>query len=88
MLLKNIIGIIIITLNAAGIIFLIYTSVTYFLSTRRQYKSKTLRSGGNQQRTPSAKKEKFTEMILEKEDDLLQDMDLSDLDDLDLDDFE
>lgn len=89
MLVKKIIGIIIIGLNLGGVVFLIYGSVAYFLS-NRQKKEKTPPAHPMQRqgKAPVSGNQNQTRMILEKEDDLLKDMDLSDLDDLDLDDFD
>ncbi len=89
MLLKKTIGIIIIALNLAGIGYLLVTGIMSFISSKRKKTGRLLksRSAGSRKKPPGQPSTKITRQ-LEKEDDLLKDMDLSDLDNIDLDDFE
>lgn len=86
MLLKKTIGIIIILLNIGGIGFLLYRA-------GRMVKEKYFKKEPPPpivEKTPSVKEQETkipSDNIVEDEDDLLKDMDLSDLDNLDLDDF-
>jgi len=86
MLLKKTIGIIIILLNIGGIGFLLYRAG---LMVKEKYFKKEPPSPILEE-IISAKEQGPTiptDNIIEDEDDLLKDMDLSDLDNLDLDDF-
>ncbi|THB76392.1 MAG: hypothetical protein D3926_17885 [Desulfobacteraceae bacterium] len=88
MLIKKIIGIIIITLNLAGLCYLIYLGCVYFFNTRSSSKDVADEPVISPPGKKIKKKEYKAQRILEKEDDLLKDMDLSDLDDIDLEDFD
>lgn len=85
MLVKKIFGILILLLNFAGIIYLIYCGAVFLIH-------EFLEDGSDDEvQTAAVKKKKpkiVNDDIILDEDDLLKDMDLSDLDDLDLDDFE
>jgi hypothetical protein len=86
MLLKKTIGMIIILLNIGGIGFLLYRAG---LMVKEKYFKKK-QAPPIVEKTPPVKKQETkisTDNIVEDEDDLLKDMDLSDLDNLDLDDF-
>ncbi len=84
MLGKNIFGIIILTLNAVGLGFILYL---VFQSIRNHFFH---HDPADDLPAPPKKKQQFiiNDDILPDEDDLLKDMDLSDLDNLNLDDFE
>ncbi|MDA8134846.1 MAG: hypothetical protein M0T82_09500 [Desulfobacteraceae bacterium] len=86
MLLKKTIGIIIILLNIGGIGFLLYRAG---LMVKEKYFKKEPPSPVVEEIPPAKEKGPTipTDNIIEDEDDLLKDMDLSDLDNLDLDDF-
>jgi len=86
MLLKKTIGIIIILLNIGGLGFLLYMAG---LMVKEKYFKKEP-PPPTVEETPAVKEQGTkipTDNIIEDEDDLLKDMDLSDLDNLDLDDF-
>lgn len=86
MLLKKIIGMIIILLNIGGIGFLLYRAG---LMVKEKYLKKAPPLP-IVEKTPPVKEQETripTDNIVEDEDDLLKDMDLSDLDNLDLDDL-
>ncbi|HKJ98940.1 MAG TPA: hypothetical protein VJ959_08465 [Desulfotignum sp.] len=84
MIFKNLLGMLILLLNAAGLGFLIYlgilAGIDHFFP----------RQPEPDPRTSLAKKdpEIINDDIIPQEEDLLKDLDLSDLDKLDLDDFE
>jgi len=85
MLLKKTIGIIIILLNIGGLGFLLYMAG---LMVKEKYFKKEP-PFPTVEKAPAAKEQGTkdpTDNIIEDEDDLLKDMDLSDLDNLDLDD--
>ncbi len=85
MLLRNIIGIIIIVLNVAGLVFILYMSgimlKNYFFSKKQTIVVK-------KRSTKKNKSDIANDDIIADDEDLLKDMDLSDLDTLNLDDFE
>ena len=85
MLLRNIIGIIIIVLNVAGLGFILYMSgimlKNYFFSKKQTIVVK-------KRSTKKNKSDIANDDIIADDEDLLKDMDLSDLDTLNLDDFE
>jgi hypothetical protein len=86
MLIKNIVGILIILLNLAGVGFLLYMlAITWKNKNFSLKKNITVKEN----KTPVKKKRPkiVNDNIINEEDDLLKDMDLSDLD-IDLDDFE
>lgn len=86
MLVKKTIGIIIILLNIGGLGFLLYMAG---LMVKEKYFKKEP-PPPTVEETPPVKEQGTkipTDNIIEDEDDLLKDMDLSDLDNLDLDDF-
>lgn len=84
MITKNVMGILILILNAGGLGYLVYlgtlTVIDHFFP----------RQGESDLTSSSEKKDPMiiNDDIIPEEDDLLKDMDLSDLDTLDLDDFE
>ena len=83
MLAKNIFGIIILLLNAAGLGFILYLVFQSIINHFFHHDS--------MEESPVPKKKLpliINDDILPDEDDLLKDMDLSDLDNLNLDDFE
>ena len=82
MLAKNIFGIIILLLNAAGLGFILYLVFQSIINHFFHH--------GSEDTPAPVKKQPFiiNDDILPDEDDLLKDMDLSDLDNLNLDDFE
>lgn len=86
MLLKKIIGMIIILLNIGGIGFLLYRAG---LMVKEKYFKKEPPLPIVEKTSPVKEQETkvSTDNIVEDEDDLLKDMDLSDLDNLDLDDL-
>lgn len=86
MLAKNIVGIIILLLNIAGLGFMIYMGALAVWG--RVFNKEE--SEPEETARPVRKNEKviIDDDIIPEEDDLLKDMDLSDLDNLDLDDFE
>ncbi len=87
MLLKKILGILILTLNFAGIGYLLYLG-SLFLWNSYFADEETETIDPTQEPVKKAKPKIANDDIILDEDDLLKDMDLSDLDDLDLDDFE
>ena len=84
MIFKNLLGILILLLNAAGLGFLIYRGI---LAGIDHFFPKIAEPDP---RPSLAKKgpETINDDIIPREEDLLKDLDLSDLDKLDLDDFE
>ncbi len=84
MIFKNLLGILILLLNAAGLGFVIYlgilAGIDHFFP----------KDAEPDPRSPVVKKEPeiINDDIIPQEEDLLKDLDLSDLDKLDLDDFE
>ncbi|WDP88782.1 MAG: hypothetical protein HUN04_03145 [Desulfobacter sp.] len=87
MLAKNIVGIIILVLNIAGLGYMIYMAGLFLVNRfipKEEVEEEVVTEA------PVRKNEKVVidEDIIPEEDDLLKDMDLSDLDNLNLDDFE
>lgn len=85
MLAKNILGIIILLLNAAGLgylIFIGFQNLIHYFFPKEEVEEVEL--------APQPKKDPLVidEALIPDEDELLKDMDLSDLDNLNLDDFE
>ncbi len=87
MLAKNIVGIIILVLNFAGVCYLIYHLSRW--GYHHFFAKENVAEAVSPNISDRDKAFVFMEKdIIPKEDDLLKDMDLSDLDNLDLDDFE
>ncbi len=88
MLLTNIIGIIIILLNLAGIIYLLFLGFKKITSQLNQDRS-IIKIPSNQMEKTNIKKDNIIDRtIIKEKDDMLDDLDLSDFDDLNLDDFD
>lgn len=85
MLIKKILGILILILNAAGIGFLLFVGAQYLW---KRYVSDEDFEDSAAAPSQKSKPDIANDDIIVDEDDLLKDMDLSDLDDLDLDDFD
>lgn len=85
MLFRSILGIIIIVLNVAGLVFILYMAgillKNHFFSKKQIIAVKNRSTNKNRPDTAN-------DDILANDEDLLKDMDLSDIDTLNLDDFE
>ncbi|MGM0642903.1 MAG: hypothetical protein ACQETC_03940 [Thermodesulfobacteriota bacterium] len=88
MLLKNILGILIILFNAAGLGYLGYIGVKKALNSFRETQGKSSVIKKEPGRKQTDEKEDFNETDFQKDDDLIDDFDLTDFDDLDLDDLD
>ena len=88
MLLKNIFGILIILLNAAGIGYLAYLGVRKALLAISGTPAKTFVRKKESKQTGKNEDKAFSEADFQKDDDLIDDFDLTDFDDLDLDDLD
>lgn len=88
MLLKNIFGILIILLNAAGIGYLAYLGVRKALLAISGTPAKTIVRKKESKQTGKNEDKTFNEADFQKDDDLIDDFDLTDFDDLDLDDLD
>ena len=87
MLLINTIGIIIILLNLAGLVYLCFIGFKNITSKFNKDKKK-IRIQPLDQSSQAADLKVITQEIVKEKDDMLDDLDLSDFDDLNLDDFD
>ncbi|MCP4021825.1 MAG: hypothetical protein GY729_08285 [Desulfobacteraceae bacterium] len=85
MLLKQTIGILILIMNLAGLSYLAYLGI---ISLKKKYFFKRNRHLEQKPRVKKTKKDVVDNDLIQDDDDLLKNMDLSDLDNLDLDDFD
>ena len=88
MLLKNIFGILIILLNAAGIAYLGYLGIKTALNAMGEKPGGAVAGKKESEQMKNNKDEAFNESDYQKDDDLIDDFDLTDFDDLDLDDLD
>lgn len=88
MLLKNIFGILIILLNAAGIAYLGFLAIKRALNAMNEKPGGAIAGKKESKQTQNNKEEAFNESDFQKDDDLIDDFDLTDFDDLDLDDLD
>ncbi len=88
MLLINITGIIIILLNLAGLIYLIFIGFRNITGLSKKNLKKIKIQPGKKLKQETDNLNTITDKIIREKDDMLDDLDLSDFDDLNLDDFD
>ena len=88
MLLINITGIIIISLNLAGLIYLILIWFRNIIGLSKKDLKKIKIQPGKKLKEETENLNIITDKIIREKDDMLDDLDLSDFDDLNLDDFD
>jgi hypothetical protein len=88
MLLKNIFGILILLLNAGGVVYLGYLGVKKAFDAVNATSQTAVVKKKEAKQEEGSKEDVFNEKDFQKDDDLIDDFDLTDFDDLDFDDLD